>query len=76
MQKKLGKDIVDDHTRFYKWRAIRNFEESLDRTIEQFSAQYAVSHPIDKKAYLAKRKKDFTDMLARIQSAEEQEDGE
>ena len=76
MQKTLGADIVDDHTRFYKWRAMRGFEKSLDEAIDRFSSQYAVSYPMDKKAYLAKRKKEFTEMLARIQSAEEQEGGE
>lgn len=76
LQHKLGADIVADHTRFYKWRATRAFEEAYDKAIERFSAQYVLSPIIDKKAYLAKRKKEYTDMLARIQAAEEQEEKE
>lgn len=67
---KLGPDIVKDHTQFYKWRAISNFESALDGAIKELSSHWSNQKLMNKREFIAIRKKEYTEMLNRLESVE------
>lgn len=74
LQPKLGADLVEDRTEYYRWRATQRFEKSLDDAIKEFSPLYADDLKIeDRRAYLAERRAEFEKYLERIVKIEEEE---
>ena len=74
LRPKLGADLVEDKTEYYRWRATQRFEKSLDDAIKEFSPLYADDLKIDdKRAYLAERRAEFEKYLERIIKMEEAE---
>ena len=74
LRPKLGADIVEDETKFYRWRAVQNFEKSLDEAIKGFSHFYTNnSKNEDKHTYLAQRRLEFEKYLERITKIEGEE---
>ncbi len=74
LRPKLGADIVEDETKFYRWRAVQNFEKSLDEAIKGFSHFYTNnSKSEDKRTYLAQRRLEFEKYLERITKIEVEE---
>lgn len=74
LRPKLGADLVIDKTEYYRWRAVQEFEKSLDGAIKEFSELYADDLKIeDKQAYLAERKAEFEKYLERITALEVEE---
>lgn len=67
VQSKLDASIVSDKTDFYRWRAMREFERSLNEAIREFSPFYTNDFRIaDTKAYLSAREDEFNAYLKRI----------
>lgn len=67
VQSKLDASIVSDKTDFYRWRAMREFERSLNEAIREFSSFYTNGFRIaDTKAYLSAREDEFNAYLKRI----------
>lgn len=67
VQSKLDASIVSDKTDFYRWRAMREFERSLNEAIREFSLFYTNDFRIaDTKAYLSAREDEFNAYLKRI----------
>ena len=67
LQPKLGLDIVTDQSDFFRWKAMREFEESFNKAIEQFASLYSDDMKItDTNAYLEARKIEFENRLKRI----------
>ena len=67
LRPKLGADLVEDKTEYYRWQATQRFEKSLDDAIKEFSPLYADDLKIDdKRAYLAERRAEFEKYLERI----------
>lgn len=67
VQSKLDASIVSDKTDFYRWRAMREFECSLNGAIREFSPFYTNDFRIaDTKAYLVAREDEFNAYLKRI----------
>lgn len=74
LRPKLGADLVEDRTEYYRWRATQRFEKSLDDAIKEFSPLYADdSKNEDRRAYLAERRAEFEKYLERIVKIEEEE---
>lgn len=74
LRPKLGADLVEDRTEYYRWRATQRFEKSLDDAIKEFSPLYADDlKNEDRRAYLAERRAEFEKYLERIVKIEEEE---
>lgn len=74
LRPKLGADLVEDKTEYYRWQATQRFEKSLDDAIKEFSPLYADDLKIDdNRAYLAERRAEFEKYLERIIKMEEAE---
>ena len=74
LRPKLGADLVEDETEYYRWRATQRFEKSLDDAIKEFSPLYADDLKIeDRRAYLAGRRAEVEKRLERIVKMEEEE---
>lgn len=74
LRPKLGADLVEDRTEYYRWRATQRFEKSLDDAIKEFSPLYAGDlKNEDRRAYLAERRAEFEKYLERIVKIEEEE---
>ena len=41
LQSKLGSDIVTDETNFHRWQAMRSFEKSFNKAVEEFTHLYS-----------------------------------
>lgn len=68
LQSKLGSDIVTDETNFHRWQAMRSFEKSFNKAVEEFTHLYSEDLKIaDTNAYLVARKKEFEKYLKRIE---------
>lgn len=68
LQSKLGSDLVTDETNFHRWQAMRSFEKSFNKAVEEFTHLYSEDLKIaDTNAYLVARKKEFEKYLKRIE---------
>nr|DAQ42083.1 MAG TPA: Repressor protein CI [Caudoviricetes sp.] len=69
LQSKLGADIVEDQTAFFKWQALCEFEKTFNNAIKEFGPLYANSLWIeDQPKYLAARKAEFQRYIERIEA--------
>ena len=69
LQSKLGADIVEDQTSFFKWQALCEFEKTFNDAIKEFAPLYANSLWVEEQPkYLADRKAEFQRFIERIEA--------
>ena len=59
LRPKLGADLVEDKTEYYRWQATQRFEKSLDDAIKEFSPLYADDLKIDDISRAEQKEKDL-----------------
>lgn len=69
---KLGSDIVEDRTRFYKWRAVRAFEDALDGAVRELSSLLSSHQVVDKEQFVKEKIEEYTSRLNRLEQMEQE----